>query len=210
MTLLEEVKAFARDFINGNRTEERLLKVKAAYRQITDENLRITCETCYIEAIFKILRYMETPRIPCRYRLKKGAILQPFSGGIVTNENLTDAIAEECLRTIRGAAVLFAEMPAPAPEPDLKIVPVVDQPPAVNDDAATGQPPAVNDDAATGQPPAVNDDAATGQPPATVGAGTTINDDLGASQPPAAAQPATVNKATPKSKSKTKAKAGKK
>jgi hypothetical protein len=149
MTLLEEVKAFARDFVNGNRTSERLVKVRSAYRQITGNNLRITCSTCYIEAIFTILKHME--KHPCRYELKKGAILQPFGGGIVTNENLTDAIAEECLRTVRGAASLFAKMPAPEPEPVLVIVPAdapPDDKPADNipDDkpAETLQPAAVN------------------------------------------------------------------
>jgi hypothetical protein len=153
MTLLEEVKAFARDFINGNRTQERLLKVKAAYRQLYGENLRITCETCYIEAIFKILRHMETPKIHTRYRLKKGAILQPFGGGIVTNANLTDAIAEECLRTVRGAASLFAEMPAPPPpEPDLKIVKVGDEAAAAS--VGTQSKSAADDDLGQAKQPA--------------------------------------------------------
>lgn len=159
MTLLEEVKGFARDFVNGNRTQERLLKVKAAYRQLTGENLRITCETCYIEAIFKILKAMETPKKLCRYQLKKGAILQPFGGGIITNANLTDELAEECLRTVRGAASLFARMPVVVPEPDLDVVPPAadEMPPvyAVNDDLGTGAPAAAanaQDDAGTAKP----------------------------------------------------------
>jgi hypothetical protein len=165
MTLLEEVKGFARDFVNGNRTQERLLKVKAAYRQLTGENLRITCETCYIEAIFKILKAMETPKKLCRYQLKKGAILQPFGGGIITNANLTDELAEECLRTVRGAASLFAKMPKFEPEPDLAVVP-----PAatdLNDDLGAGEPAAnakVNDDAGTAKP----NEPAADQPPKVI------------------------------------------
>jgi len=187
MTLLEEVKAFARDYVNGNQTRERTEKVKAAYRQITGTNLHTNCGTCLTEAIFKILRHMERP--PCRYRLKKGAILQPFGGGIITNDNLTDAIAEECLRTIRGAASLFAEMPAPPPpEPELKIIP-----PA----SGTGQPPA----------DAVNDDLGTGQPPVTDGTNNVshVADDLGTAKPAEQVKPKTAKKSTAKSKPKAKA-----
>lgn len=114
MGRLDEVKAFARDFINGNQTRERRTAIQSVYFQLTGERLRTTCGTCFIEALYKILKIME--KQPCRYKLKKGAVLQPFGEGLVTSDNLTDELAEKCLRTIRGAASLFAELPADAPQ----------------------------------------------------------------------------------------------
>jgi hypothetical protein len=116
-----EVKAFAREYIAGVKTNERRRKISEAYFRLTGERLRITCETCYIEAIFKILRHMERP--PCRYRLKKGAVLQGFGDAskFCTNDNLTDELAEWHLQNTRGAASLFAVMPAPI-ETESKLV----------------------------------------------------------------------------------------
>jgi hypothetical protein len=111
MTNLEEVKAFARDYINGNQTSERRRTIAAAYFQVTGENLRSSCKTCIVEAIFKILRFME--KQPCQYRLKKGMIIQPFGGGIITNDNLTDAIAEQALTDHTANPSMFSAMPAP-------------------------------------------------------------------------------------------------
>lgn len=115
MNRLEEVKAFARDYIDGNQTRERRMVIRAAYFQITGQNLRITCSTCFIEAIFKILKFME--KKPCKYQLKKGAVLQAFGNAdmFATADNLTDERAEWHLRNTRGAASLFAVMPADAP-----------------------------------------------------------------------------------------------
>ncbi len=115
MTNLEAVKAFARDYINGAQTAERRRIIAAAYHQLTGDRLRLTCGTCYVEAIFIILKKMEQK--PCKYRLKKGALLQAFSDSdkICTNENLTDELAEWHLRNTRGAASLFAILPEGAP-----------------------------------------------------------------------------------------------
>lgn len=127
MTRPEEVKAFAREFINGERTRERRMKISEALFQLTGDRLRVSCETCYIEAIFKIIKLME--RKPCKYRLLKGAVIQPFGEGYVTNDNLTDELAEKCLRTVRGCASLFDKMPEDAPEfVDPTIVPVKNEP----------------------------------------------------------------------------------
>jgi hypothetical protein len=122
MTLQEEVRAFARDFIGGNRTAARLATIRAAYREITGTTLHSNCETCVIEAVFKIIKHMEKQPTTKLYELKKGAVLQPFGGGIITNENLTDEIAEDCLRNIKGAASLFARMPEVPAEPEFKAV----------------------------------------------------------------------------------------
>lgn len=115
MTNYEEVRAFAREYINGAVTRERRLKIAEAYYRLTGDRLRITCDTCYIEAIFKIIKHME--RKPCRYRLKKGAVLQAFGdeSKFCTNDNLTDELAEWHIRNTRGALSLFSVMPE-APE----------------------------------------------------------------------------------------------
>jgi hypothetical protein len=123
MSRLEEVKAFARDYINGNQTKERRNAIRAAYFQITGNNLRHSCGTCYIEAIFKILKHME--KKPCKYKLRKGAVLQSFGNAdmFCTADNLTDERAEWHLKNTRGAASLFEKMPEDAPEfGDLEIV----------------------------------------------------------------------------------------
>lgn len=116
MSNLTDVRAFARDYINGNQTQERRRIIRAAYYQLTGINLRVSCGTCYIEAIFTILKKMEQK--PCKYRLKKGALLQAFGNSdlLCTNDNLTDEKAEWHLRNTRGAASLFAVMPAYAPQ----------------------------------------------------------------------------------------------
>lgn len=122
---MEEVKEFARDFINGNRTPERKRIIKDVYFKLTKERLRLNCDTCYIEAVFKILKIME--KKPCRYRLKKGALLQGFgdSSKTCTNDNLTDELAEWHLRNTRGAASYFSIMPEPEVAVELEIVPLI-------------------------------------------------------------------------------------
>jgi hypothetical protein len=115
-----QIKAFARDFVNGKgRTPERKALIRSTYRQHFGSNMRANCITCYIEAVLKIIRIMETKA--CHYRLKKGVILQPFGKGIITNDNLTDEIAAEALRTKVANPSMFAIMPFDTP--DLEIVP---------------------------------------------------------------------------------------
>jgi hypothetical protein len=122
MDAREQIRSFSRDFINGiGRTAERKKLIASTYRQIFHENLRVSCITCYIEAIFKIIKIVETKK-SCNYRLKKGAILQPFGGGIITNDNITDEIAEECLRNHAANPSMFDIMPD-APSDELTIVP---------------------------------------------------------------------------------------
>jgi hypothetical protein len=108
MDLIQEVLAFSRDYVNGNVTKERKYKIAAAYKRLTGENLRISCGTCFIEAIFKIKKIME--RVPCNYRLKPGALLRAFGdeSKTCTNANLTDELAEYHLRTNPGCIKLFS------------------------------------------------------------------------------------------------------
>jgi hypothetical protein len=122
--MFEQIKSFARAYIAGEVTPERRNLISKAYFKLTGEKLRTHCSTCYIEAIFIILRKME--KQPCRYRLKKGAVLQAFGdeSKIATNDNLTDELAQWHLAHTRGAASLFAIMPeAPPEDQELEIVP---------------------------------------------------------------------------------------
>lgn len=115
-TPAEQVREFARAFINGERNDERRAVIRAAYKQLTGFDLRRSCGTCYIEAIFKILNTME--RKPCRYRLKKGAVLFAFGDAdrTATCNNLTDELAEWHLRHTRGCAMFFDNLPLDAPK----------------------------------------------------------------------------------------------
>jgi hypothetical protein len=122
MSRVEEVRSFARDYINGQKTPQRRQAIREAYREITGEELRHSCDTCYIEAIFKILKQMDKPS--CAYRLRKGVIIQPFGGGIITNDNLTNEIAEQALSDHTANASMFAVMPEPVEQDsNLTIVP---------------------------------------------------------------------------------------
>jgi hypothetical protein len=108
MDLVHEVLAFSRDYVNGNQTSERKRKIAAVYKSLLGENLKIGCGTCYIEAIFKIKKKMESK--PCSFRLKPGALLKTFGDETktCTNANLTDELAEFHLRNNPGCIRLFS------------------------------------------------------------------------------------------------------
>jgi hypothetical protein len=140
MSRLQEVKNFARDYINGQKTPERRQAIREAYEEITGESFHHSCDTCYIEAIFKILKHMDKPA--CNYRLRKGYIIQPFGGGIVTNDNLTNEIAEQALRDHTANASMFAVMPEPVEQDsNLTIVPPAS---TENKEANNGAAPAAD------------------------------------------------------------------
>lgn len=126
--MVEEVIKFMREYVNdpSSRTKEKDQKIKAVYRQLTGEILRINCHTCYVEALFKIKKIME--KKSCSYRLKPGALLRAFGdeSKTCTNNNLTDELAEYHLRTNPGCRKLFSIVPEPE-ETDkvLDIVPPV-------------------------------------------------------------------------------------
>jgi hypothetical protein len=130
MNEIETIKSFAREWINGNgRTPDRKRLIVATYQQLFNERLRTRCSTCLIEAIFRIINHKPMEN-KCHFRLRKGAILQPFGGGIITNDNLTDEIAFECLRTGAANPSMFSvmpEIPMDDARPDLEIVPAGDE-----------------------------------------------------------------------------------
>jgi hypothetical protein len=115
MAQADEVRAFARDFVNGNQTAERRSKIRAVYYQLTGSRMTGNCSTCYIDAVFKILKIMD--KEPCKYKLLKGAVLTAFGDAskTCTNLTLTDELAEWHLRNVRGAGRKFAFIPPGAP-----------------------------------------------------------------------------------------------
>lgn len=115
MTLIDEVIGFSRSYINKKsfRTEERKQKIKDALKSLTGERFDFGCSTCYIEALFKIIKiYNMTAR---NYELKRGVLLQTFGHPekSCTNNELTDELAEWHLKHNPEKVVLFARLPAP-------------------------------------------------------------------------------------------------
>lgn len=125
MTVIEEVLSFTRDYINSEsqRTPDKIRKIREAYKQLTGEEVKTSCQLCYIEILFKIRSIME--KKPCRYQLKPGALLQAFGdeSKTCTNNNLTDELAEWHLKNNPGVRNLFSKVPElPWENPDAKII----------------------------------------------------------------------------------------
>jgi hypothetical protein len=132
MTLTDEVISFSRDYVNHKtyRTEDRKSKIRAVYQQLTGQSIKISCTTCYIEALFKIINI--TKMATNNYVLKKGVLLQAFGDATktCTNDNLTDELAEWHLKQCPVKAIFFARMPvlavkgpnAPTPAPGNMII----------------------------------------------------------------------------------------
>ena len=162
MTIIDEVIAFSREYINNRsyRTVDRKQKIKKALRSLTGEVLNASCSTCYIEALFKIIKRFEMAT-PKGYELKQGVLLQAFGHPekTVTNKQLTDEIAEWYLQHYPQKAIYFSKIPANSPvsqksnvnlvsaiPPEIRIIPPVVKPPEVDDvakaliESATGEP----------------------------------------------------------------------
>jgi hypothetical protein len=120
MTAIYEVASFARDYINHStaRTPDRKAKIRQAILKITGQRLGNGCSTCYIEAIFKILKYTQM----ANYELRKGYVAQFAGHGVqgiksFTNLNLQtnpakyDPIAAEYLRLYPERAIYFSKTP---------------------------------------------------------------------------------------------------
>jgi len=135
MTLIDEVLSFSRDYINVKafRTSGRKKKIKEAYEIITGKKIKISCSTCFIEALYEIInntKIMATPN----YELKKGVLLQAFGDAskTCTNDTLTDELAEWYLKNYPEKAIYFSRLPGAsvntAPPPEIKIIPPKEEP----------------------------------------------------------------------------------
>jgi len=113
--MIEEVTSFAREYINkpAYRTAERKAKIREALKQLTGEIVVISCGTCYIEALYKILKH--TTMATSKYELRRGVVLQVFGDPTktCTNNTLTDELAEWYLTYYPEKAVYFIRRPAP-------------------------------------------------------------------------------------------------
>jgi len=126
--MIEEVISFAREYINkpAYRTAERKAKIREALKQLTGEIVLISCGTCYIEALYKILK--RTTMATSKYELRRGVVLQVFGDPTktCTNNTLTDALAEWYLEHYPEKTVYFVRRPAPEMPvipPGIKIIP---------------------------------------------------------------------------------------
>jgi len=124
MSSESDIIAFARQFINDPkaRTAERKKLIRDAIYKKTGRKLDNSCSTCYIEAIFTILK---TKRM-ANYELRKGYVAQFFGTGYkgvkaFTNLNLQtdpqkyDPVAAEYLRLYPERAKFFVRIPPVAP-----------------------------------------------------------------------------------------------
>jgi hypothetical protein len=138
MTEIDEVLSFSRDFINNRscRTPERKAKIRKVIKQITGESLGKSCGTCYIEALFKILKL----HVMSQYELKRGYVAQFDTDAFrdikaFTNENLLndpdkyDPICAEWARQNPAKAATFIVRspgpPVPYIPPSITIIPPV-------------------------------------------------------------------------------------
>jgi hypothetical protein len=117
MTSQNEVLSFAREYINrpASRTPERKAKIRELLFLTTGEKVVISCGTCYIEALYKILKTTKM----AKYELKRGYVAQFPSDAsrCFTNKNLLEdpakyePLAEEYLKLFPERIVFFTKTP---------------------------------------------------------------------------------------------------
>jgi hypothetical protein len=138
--LIDEVQSFARDFINFKefRTSGRKAKIREAYTILTGEKIKVSCSTCYIEALLLIVN--SKPMATRNYELKKGVLLEAFGDAskTCTNDTITDEIGDWYMKNQPEKIIYFERVrsvPPPAPNPKITIIPPVEKP--VEKDMAT-------------------------------------------------------------------------
>jgi hypothetical protein len=113
MTKLEEVKSFAREYINHPqyRTPARKEKIKVVLENLTGKKLDNSCGTCYIEAIFTILKF--SPMASSKYALKKGVVLTAFGHPekTCTNNTITDELGDWYMANFPEKVIFFERLP---------------------------------------------------------------------------------------------------
>jgi hypothetical protein len=124
--LIDEIQSFARDFINVKsfRTTSRKVKIREAYKALTGEEIKVTCNTCYIEALLIILN--SQPMATRKYELKKGVLLQTFGDAskTCTNDTITDELGDWYMANDPSKLIFFSRYPGtPVVAPNIKIIP---------------------------------------------------------------------------------------
>jgi hypothetical protein len=142
MSVVDEVRAFARDYVNNplSRTSDRKAKIREAHKLLTGRTMSASCSTCYIEAVIKIKNLTEMAS--SKYELRKGVVLQAFGdpSKICTDKTITDALGDFHFLRLSSSPELinryFLKYPKVAPkpvEPEKKAEPV-----KVTSEALTG------------------------------------------------------------------------
>ena len=126
--LIDEVQSFARDFINFKsfRTSQRKAKIREAYKNLTPESIRISCNTCYIEALLIIVN--SKPMATRNYELKKGVLLEAFGDAskTCTNDTITDELGDWYMAHQPEKIIYFERVrsaPPPIVQPRITIIP---------------------------------------------------------------------------------------
>jgi hypothetical protein len=112
--IYDEVHSFARDYINDKsfRTYTRKAKIREAYELLTGEKIKISCSTCYIEALLTIIN--NTKMASSKYELKKGVLLQAFGDAskTCTNDTLTDELGDWYMKNYPEKIIYFSRVPS--------------------------------------------------------------------------------------------------
>jgi hypothetical protein len=146
MELIDEVLSFSREYVNQkrSRTPDRKAKIRQAIKNLTGQKLEISCGTCYLEALFKIINL--TGMATSKYEIKRGAVVEVFGHPemAVTNNSITDAIGDWYMKFHPEKLIYFARYPgkgatAPAAAPAITIIPT--PPPATPPAASNEQIP---------------------------------------------------------------------
>jgi hypothetical protein len=130
--LIDEVQSFARDFINFKqfRTSARKEKIREAYKNLTGESIKISCNTCYIEALLTIIN--SQTMATRNYELKKGVLLEAFGDAskTCTNDTITDEIGDWYMANYPDKIIYFDRVRvAPSVvKPKVTIIPPTEQP----------------------------------------------------------------------------------
>ena len=119
MSVVDEVRAFARDYVNNplSRTSDRKAKIREAHKLLTGRAMSASCSTCYIEAVLKIKHLTEMAS--SKYELRKGVVLQVFGdpSKTCTNDTITDALGDYYMANHPEKLRYFTRYPKVAPMP---------------------------------------------------------------------------------------------
>jgi len=111
--IIDDVQSFARDFINVKsfRTSTRKAKIREAYRLLTGKEIKVSCSTCYVEALLLIVN--SQPMATRNYELKRGVLLEAFGDAskTCTNDTITDELAEWYLKNQPETIIYFSKLP---------------------------------------------------------------------------------------------------
>ena len=113
----EYIKGLKERFDAPYSPSDKNLIVTLYWEVLSKEFKPTTCQNCYHDAVIELYHYIKNNSKmaeKCNYRLRAGFIIHCISfhnGAIYTNDNLTDAIAEEYLKAYPKNTDMFQVMP---------------------------------------------------------------------------------------------------